>query len=111
MLLIVAAILVWVRKSEKFDYERKTAYTLLGLPFLVVLSGIQAVGTKIPNISQAWWLLAAIFVVLFVNTMISKKQYEASKMTKPEATKPGEEKKDPETPDSVDNELPVPPAF
>ena len=79
-ILIVSAILAIVRLSKTLGFEKKTAYTLCGLPILIVLSVIQAVIEKNANISAAFWLLSAIFVVLFVNTIITNKELNKKKI-------------------------------
>ena len=94
IVLCVAAVLVYVRRSKTIEHERKTMYTLWGLPVLAFLSGYWANAIKHSNISQALWLLTAIFVVLFINTYISKREYDLKKSKDVKATEAGETKKD-----------------
>ena len=78
-ILIVSAILAIVRLSKKLEFEKKTVITLWELSILIILSGVQAVLVKNANISAAFWLLGAIFVVLLVNTSLTKRALDKNK--------------------------------
>jgi len=69
MVFVVAHALV-VRLLTK-DSALKLKCTLAALPILSVLASVQASVANVPSVSIAWWLLVAIFIVLFINTCIS----------------------------------------